>query len=336
MAAADITRHTTAGGVRIYRIPLQAFPTLQVYAHIVVAGDYLALIDVGSGMEQSDADLCAGMDTLRADWGERFGWGDLSRIIVTHAHIDHYGGLAAVRAQSSAPIAVHALDRRVLTHHAERLTLASRAIAVFLRRAGIPPERHAQLMAMYGWSKELFRSVEVADTLEDGDTLDGLFTVWHAPGHCPGQVCLQIEDVLLTADHVLPRTALFLSPESITPSTGVEHYLLALRRIATVPGVRLALGGHEEPIEDFYDCVERVAAGQIQRIERVRDACGTACTIAELTQAIYPQLSGYDSLLALQKIGAYVEYLDQRGELAIDNLEAVAADESIPPRYLRV
>jgi glyoxylase-like metal-dependent hydrolase (beta-lactamase superfamily II) len=241
-----------------------------------------------------------------------------------------------VRRLTDAPIAVHALDRRVLTHHGERLALATRAMASFLRRCGIPAEHHTELLQMYGWSKELFRSVEVADVLEHGDTLDGLFRVFHAPGHCPGQVCLQLEDVLFTADHVLPRTALFLSPESITPSTGAEHYLQALRAITATPGVRLALGGHEEPIEDFYACVERVEAGQRQRIERVRECCAEPRTIADLTRLIYPELRGYDSLLALQKIGAYVEYLDQRGELAIANLDEVAGDEATAPRYRRL
>ena len=38
-------------------------------------------------------------------------------------------------------------------------------------------------------------------------------------------------------------------------------------------------------------------------------------------------------LLALQKVGAYVEYLDQRGLLAITNIGEVAADEGAAPRY---
>jgi glyoxylase-like metal-dependent hydrolase (beta-lactamase superfamily II) len=328
-----ITRHATTGEVAVYRIPVRAFPMLVAYVHIVIAGDYVALVDAGSGSPQSDADLHEGFAALRSEWGVPLEWGDIRRIIVTHAHIDHYGGLTAVRRHTDAPIAVHVLDRRVLTNHAERLTLATRAVAEYLRHAGVPAAEHTQLIDMYGMSKELFRSVAVADTLAHGARLDDLFTVYHVPGHCPGQVCLQVEDLLLTADHVLPQTAPFLAPESITPWTGAGHFLEGLAQIARVPGVRLALGGHEDPIEDFYECVARAEQGQYQRIERVRTACAEPHTIYEVARTLYPELSGYQRLLALQKVGAYVEYLDQRGELAIANLDEVAADAAIAPRY---
>jgi glyoxylase-like metal-dependent hydrolase (beta-lactamase superfamily II) len=336
MSLPAIERFETAGGARVYRIPLRVFPTLTSNVYAVIAGDYAALIDCGSGLPESDADLRAGMDALRARWGERVGWGDLRRIIITHAHIDHHGGLNTVRALTDAPIAIHELDRRVLVHYEERLALTSFRLGIFLRRAGLPEARRTELLAMYAWSKGLFRSVAVQDVLRDGDLLDGVFRVVHAPGHCPGQVCLHLDDVLFTADQLLPRTAPFLPPESLNASTGVDHYLQSLRRVGGLAGVRLALGGHEEPMHDLAASIAQAEEMQRFRIERVAAAAATPRTIAELTAAIYPELGGYDALLAVQKIGAYVEYLDQRGLLAIANLEEVASDEHAAPRYVRV
>lgn len=336
MSAGPVTRQEIEGGIRIYRIPVRAFPTLIANVYVVIAGDYVALIDTGSGIGESDTDLRMGMDALRDLWNERLTWSDLDRIIITHAHIDHRGGLGFVRCLTDAPIAVHELDRRVLVNYEERLVLTSFRLAIFLHRAGVPVEKRAALMQMYSWNKERLHSVEVADVLRDGDLLDGIFQVYHTPGHCPGQVCLRIGDVLLTADHILPHTSIFLSPESLTASTGVDHYLQALRKIAVVPGVRLALGGHEEPMRDLYGSIARIEQAQQQRIERVLQVCATPRSIADLTNTLYPDVGGYDALLALQKVGAYVEYLDQRGLLAIDNLDEVIADEQVAPCYRQV
>lgn len=336
MAEEKVTRYETAGGARIYRLPLQVFPSLRAYAHLVIVGDYAALVDVGSGLGESDAHLLAGMERVRDEWGEPVGWADLSRIVITHAHIDHHGGLNTVRRLTDAPVAIHELDRRVIVNHEERLALTRFRLAIFLRRSGVDEALRANLLGMYGWSKNAFRSEPVDTVLRDGDTLDGVFTVHHVPGHCPGQVCLQIDDVLLTADHVLPGISIFLAPESLTASTGVDHFLQSLRKIAAVPGVRLCLGGHDRPVPSLTAAVAQIEATQRRRIERVYEACAEPRSIAGLTAAIYPAIGAYDELLALQKVGAYVEYLDQRGMLAVANLDEVAEDEAAVPLYRAV
>lgn len=331
-----VTRYETDSGVRIYRIAAQVFPVLVANIYLVVAGDYVALIDTGSGLDRSDDHLRAGFDQIRDEWGEQISWGDLKRIVISHAHVDHYGGLGAVRKRSSAPVAVHELDRRVLTHHEERLVLTSRAVSAFLWRAGVSESNHTSLMGMYGWSKGLFRSTEVETVLHDGDLLDDLMLVWHVPGHCPGQVCLQIGDVLLSADHVLPLTSPHMAPESITPSTGLEHYLASLRKISAVPGIRLALGGHEEPIGDVYARIAQIQASHQRKLDRLLAACAEPQTINELSRSIYSDVSSYNILLALEEVGAHIEYLDLHGALAIANLDEVAADERAAPRYRRL
>lgn len=336
MSVEPVVRYETERGAWIYRISAQVFPMLVANVYLVVDGEYVALVDTGSGLGQSSEHIRRGMEQIRDDWGARIDWADIRRVVITHAHVDHYGGLGAVRALTSAPLAVHELDRRVLTNHEERLVLASRAVSAFLWRAGVSESNHASLMGMYGWSKGLLRSTEVETVLRDGDLLDDRMLVLHAPGHCPGQVCLQIDDVLLSADHVLPHTSPHMAPESITPSTGLGHYLEALRKIAAVPGIHLALGGHEGPIGDLYERIAQIEASHQRKLERLLAACAEPRTINELSKQIYPHVDGYNILLAIEEVGAHVEYLDQRGLLAIANLDEVAGDEFAAPRYHRL
>jgi len=127
-----------------------------------------------------------------------------------------------------------------------------------------------------------------------------------------------------------------MAPESITPATGLDHYLLALRKVAAIPDIRLALGGHEGPIEDLYARVAQIEASHRRKLDRILAACAEPQTINELSKAIYPNAHSYEILMAIEEIGAHIEYLDQRGELAIANLEEVAADERAAPIYRRV
>ena len=127
-----------------------------------------------------------------------------------------------------------------------------------------------------------------------------------------------------------------LAPESMTPSTGLDHYRQSLRKIAAVPDIRLALGGHEDPMHNLYERIGQIEDSHWRKLERVARACAEPRTLNELTWAIYPHVQGYDVLLALEEVGAHVEYLDQRGELAIANLDEMAGEELVAPRYRRV
>ena len=105
--------------------------------------------------------------------------------------------------------------------------------------------------------------------------------------------------------------------------------------IDALPDIRLALGGHGAPMDQIHDWIMRIIDAQDQRLHQVRALCREPHTIAELTAALYPGVNGYEELLALQKAGAYVEYLDMRGELTIANLSDVDLDEGVAPRYWR-
>ena len=330
-----LDRHDGPHGERIYRLPLRAFPGLEANAWLVLDGPYAALIDTGSGLPTSDEDLQAGLDAVRAAEGGFGGWEALSRVVLTHGHIDHYGGLDFVRARTPAPLAIHAYDRRVIEHHQERHVLVSHGLRRFFRVAGLDGERLDQAMALYHGSRFSFRGGPVDTPLHDGMVLDGRFTVHHVPGHCPGQVCLQLGDLLLSADHVLPATFPHLAPESITPWTGLAHYLASLEKIEAVPGIRLALPGHGKAIADLPGRIAQIRASNERKLERVLEACAAPRTIAEITALVYPRVGAYEALLALEKVGAYVEHLDQLGRLAVANLDAVAADEACPVRYRR-
>jgi glyoxylase-like metal-dependent hydrolase (beta-lactamase superfamily II) len=329
-----VAKFKTAAGRCIYTFQVEAFPSLVANIYLIDGGEELLLVDCGSGLERSNRQLLEGFKALHDRFGIGFDIVDIDRILITHGHIDHFGGLPFVRQHTLAPVGVHLLDRRVLSHYEERVVVAARQLEHFLRQAGVEESQQQDLMRMYLFAKDVYRSTPVKFLLQEDEVIAGI-KIHHVPGHCPGQVCLQVDDILLTADHVLARTTPHQAPESITLNTGLGHYLASLRKIRALDGISLALGGHEAPIEDLLARIAQIEQFHQARLEKVIRLCREPRSIVEISRALFGRVDGYHVLLALEETGAHVEFLYQRGELLATNLDEIESKRDPIIRYRR-
>jgi len=100
----------------------------------------------------------------------------LDAIWLTHAHIDHIGGIVGVRKKWNVPVYLHAAD-----------------LPLFVRGE--------QQAALYGLSFE--QPDEPDYFIADGDTLrvgSAEFSVLHTPGHAPGHVVLTHDRTMFGGD----------------------------------------------------------------------------------------------------------------------------------------
>ena len=333
--AGQVERHLTRSGRRIYRIPIEVFPQFYGNAYLICGGSHRILVDCGSGQRSSNAALDKGLATIRDEFGEDVSWKDLGTVLITHGHIDHIGGLNWLLERTDATLGIHVLDRRILSNYEERMVVASAQVEIFLEGSGVSPERSTQYLEMYRMMKQLFQSRPADFWFEEGPLLNGELEAFHVPGHCPGQVCLQVDDVLLTADHLLPDITPHLSPEVITLNTGVGHYLDSLRKIETLTDIQLGLGGHGGPIADIHRRIEEIRESHARRHTLVLETCATPKSVREISRRIFGPVRSYHILLAILEAGAHVEYLYQRGELIAVNLDEIEAEPHPVIRYRR-
>ena len=178
----------------VWRIPTAPFSGTNSFAFLDADGQ-VALVDCG--MSFAPPRIVAGL----AAFGRHPK--DVTRIVLTHAHADHAGGAAKIRARTGAPVAVHADD------------------AGYARRGEIPPtdtsRTTGRLLARFGVKR--FSPLEVGQELRDGDELDvaGGLRVVHTPGHTPGHVSLLHpgSGVLVTGDCIFNVLGIRWPPKSL-------------------------------------------------------------------------------------------------------------------------
>jgi len=316
----------TSGGARIFQIPLHEFPMLLGFVYLVLVDGssqegYRVLIDTGSGFGDSNRDLEEGFEAISHLIGQEINLSDLTHVLVTHGHIDHFGGLPYVREHTAARVGVHELDVRNLTHHEERLTVVTRRLQNYLVEAGVGPEVQNRIIEMYRLTKNFYQSVAVDFTYEAVGMQLGPFQMLHVPGHCAGHVVIRLHDAIFAGDHVLDNISPHQSPEHLTLFTGLGHYLQSLDALqAWAETARMTLAGHGEPITNLPARIEAIRELHRQRLNRVMELLLHPLTIAEVSDQLFGEVNGYNVLLALEEAGAHVEYLYQRGLLSIANI----------------
>lgn len=143
---------------------------LDCHVYLIDGGDGLALIDTGVGVGTSRI-----LENVR---NEGFEPDRITHILLTHAHTDHAGGAARMRAETGADVMLSKDAAEFLrTGDEDAINLT------FGKAAGFYPEDYR------------FEACEVARALEEGDTIpvgDCVVEVIDTPGHCAGHLAFQM------------------------------------------------------------------------------------------------------------------------------------------------
>jgi len=283
-------------------------------------GGTWTLFDTGVGTP-------AGIDALEA--GAARAGVDLkrvTRILLSHGHLDHFGNAARLAAASGARVFVHPWDLPKVVGEARFADLVA-VHREYFERLGVPAAVLGEMAALAGRgpSPRYLEKGQV-EPLADGqvfsfERFDG--AVLHCPGHTPGLVCLHVpaHRLLLADDHLLARISPnpfldFIHGSGEGKFRALVQYLASARRVygldldCVIPGHGEAFHGHRALLDGllgFY------ALRQEKLLAQVREGPATA---HQLLDVLFPVRKDHSRLiLMLSEAVANLEVLEADGRV---------------------
>lgn len=307
---------------RIHQITLPTpFPVGPVHTYLV-EGEALTLVDTGPHTLEAWAALQAGLAALG------YQPSDLERIVVTHAHTDHFGMAGRLAEASQAEVWAASLAQPWIEgwphFHDQRASFWADMLAA----AGVPAERAEPVVQAYSNLRQLQTHGPVTHFLADGATIDLGGMPWEVlacPGHSSSLVCLYQADsrLLLGNDHLLAH----ISSNAVVepPAEGeagrrkpLMDYWRSLCRVYDLP-VTAVLAGHGPPVPNpRYLISQRFEAYQ-RRLSRLRELlAGGPRTMWQLAGGLFRSLDHVDAFLVTSEVLGHLDVLEASGEVTLE------------------
>lgn len=316
----------------VFRIPLPlpevGLRAVNVYA--IEDREGIVLVDAGWSGPDCAAALQEGLQAL----GHRPS--DVVRVVVTHAHHDHYTQSIVLRREHGATVLIGRGEAPTIDAYAHRDDVPAPQPAL-LRACGAPELAEAlALEAKRAESADDSPWGEPDGWLDDGDPVavgGRELQVVATPGHTAGHIVLRdpVLGALFAGDHVLPHITPSIGYERAPERSPLRSYLASLRLVHDLPDA-LLLPAHGPVTASVHVRIEELLAHHEQRLEaalgRIRAGASTAYEVA----AALPwtrrakridQLETVHAGLAVLEIEAHLDVLAGQGLLDREAVEGV-------------
>jgi glyoxylase-like metal-dependent hydrolase (beta-lactamase superfamily II) len=331
-AAADWLQpgpETVAPGVHRIPLPMPEDGLRAVNVYALEDGHQVTLIDGGWAVPDARAELEKALDQLG------YPLSGIGRILVTHAHRDHYTLAVVLRREFGTAIGLGAGERASIAAVTGRVNRFEAQINL-LRRAG------AGILAdgieggdsridplPEGWE-------EPDDWLAAGQLQVGQrsLRVLPTPGHTRGHIVFADEaaGLLFAGDHVLPHITPSIGFEPVPADSPLADYLQSLAAVRALPDLTL-LPAHGSVTASTHARIAELIAHHDQRLRETRAAVASvaSATAAQVAAAMawtrrrrtFASLDPFNQMLAVTETVAHLRVLQQSGTVQADGADVI-------------
>jgi glyoxylase-like metal-dependent hydrolase (beta-lactamase superfamily II) len=311
-----------AEGVYRLALPLgiHGVPTVSAYLLRGADGDTLVDCGIAAGVDEEGdpgPDGTAAVTAALTAAGSRLE--RLQRLVVTHAHIDHFGLAGEVVRRSGGELWMHRRTDLDIAKYDDPEEAVDRRTLMLADHGLFGEELTETSEGLRDWLPVMPSIGRPSRLLDGGESFSVGGRTWevvHTPGHSPGHVCLwnAAERLLCSGDHLLQVVSPPVTFERGFEPDPLGSYLDSLDRVREL-GPEMVLPGHGTPFRDGARRAEAIAAGKRRRLAQVRELVESRSrTVPELTVDLFGsvRMTGAQRHFVTAEILAYLAYHEAR------------------------
>ncbi len=305
-----------APGVFWLRMPLP-FVLNHINLWLLKDGDGWTIVDCGFATDEA-----------RAAWETIFEHVvaplQVTRILVTHFHPDHFGLARWLADRWAAPVYLTAPEFAAARGWLDGAPMHTRAdnLALF-REHGLDLGDEARKFAKGNlYQKGVPAIPERVESLYDGDVLAIGGRGWRAItgyGHSPEHVSFYCDElrIMIAGDMVLPRISTNVSVQARDPDADpLDRFLASLTRYTELPADTLVLPSHGLPFRGLHQRLAQLQSHHVDRLAELVEACAEPRPAADLMKVIFRRpLDTHQTFFAMGETLSHLNKLMHDGTL---------------------
>ena len=322
-----LVKYTSSTGavIKAIGVPQSWASTLGPTWCYVIEGDDLTLVDPG----------CYGSLSYLEQGLEKLGRSltDVSRIVVSHGHMDHDGSCPPVIRKSGAELWAHEIYGTMLQADRDDVEWGWRKEV-----QGFKAFESSETMTKAIEHRELNRVLKLDHPVTD-ELQAGGFTFYYTPGHSPDELCILFDQVLFSGDHILPlitphpsvamsydsfQAALPAAYRGANEIYGLKALLTSLKRMAALEGDITVLPAHRAFHRGKFNPIGVERATEI--LEHHRNRCHELTDVMKsgpkglvtITREYFSnrELGEQNFFLAFTEVMAHIEMMQEAGDIS--------------------
>ena len=293
----------------------------------IIEHDELTIIDPG----------CYGTISSLKDGLEYIGYSleSVGSVILTHGHMDHDGNTKELLTKSGADLYAHEVygilknvDRWQIEHDWRG------------SHSNFPDMEDPDVINRVAVNEKETKDLKVTNPVSDGSTL-GNFEFFYTPGHSPDELCIKLDNVLFSGDHILPKItphpSMSLSYEPfkhVLPKAyqnsneyyGLLTYMKSLKKASCIDSVDVVLAAHRTFRYEEFNLIDLTRIPEI--IDHHKERCMEILNLinlgirdlTELTHKTFTNrvLEGNQFYSAFTENISHLELLEEAGDIVFE------------------